>query len=125
VQISSGPDGFISTKGKNKEQVPENLINLLNYVVNSTDNYVDSISDDNVEKLHSRIKLLKENRQLEEKYMTYEEMMKIEYSKGKREMLNDMLQLISKMTADGMSEDIPSLSTDEEFLKEMLQKYQL
>ena len=116
---------FISTKGKNKEQVPENLINLLNYVVNSTDNYVDSISDDNVEKLHSRIKLLKKNRQLEEKYMTYEEMMKIEYSKGKREMLNDMLQLISKMTADGMSEDIPRLSIDEEFFKEMLQKYQL
>ena len=119
---------FISTKGKNKEQVPENLINLLNYVVNSTDNYVDSISDDNVEKLHNRIKALKKNCQLEEKYMTYEEMMKIEYSKGERhgknEMLSDMLNLISSMTADGMSEDIPRLSTDEEFLKEMLQKYQ-
>ncbi len=132
---------FISTKGKNKEQVPDSLINLLNYVVNSTDNYVDSISDENVEKLHNRIKALKNNRKLEEKYMTYEEMMKIEYSKGERdgesrgmekgrkegknEMLNQMLALISKMTADGMSEDIPRLSEDEEFLKEMLQKYQL
>ena len=36
---------FISTKGKNKDQVPSGLINLLNYVVNSTDNYVDSISN--------------------------------------------------------------------------------
>ncbi|MBE5954518.1 MAG: Rpn family recombination-promoting nuclease/putative transposase [Lachnospiraceae bacterium] len=120
---------FISTKGKNKEQVPENLINLLNYVVNSTDNYVDSISDGNVEKLHSRIKALKKNRQLEEKYMTYEEMMKIEYSKGKREGkeegTNSILRLISEMTANGMSADIPRLSTDVEFLKEMLQKYQL
>ncbi|MBQ9936338.1 MAG: Rpn family recombination-promoting nuclease/putative transposase [Lachnospiraceae bacterium] len=123
---------FISTKGKNKEQVPESLTNLLNYVVNSTDNYVDSISDDNVEKLHSRIKALKKNRQLEEKYMTYEEMMKIEYSKGKREGreegreegTNNILRLISEMTASGMSEDIPRLSIDEEFLKEMLQKYQ-
>ena len=58
---------FISTKGNNKDQVPESLTNLLHYVVNSTDNYVASISDDNVEKLHSRIKALKKNRQLEEK----------------------------------------------------------
>lgn len=128
---------FISTKGKNREQVPNSLINLLNYVVNSTDKYVASISDDNVEKIHTRIKELKKNRKLEEKYMTYEEMMKIEYSKGeiegesrgvekgKNEMLNQMLTLISRMTADDMTSDIPRLSTDEEFLKEMLQKYQL
>ncbi len=120
---------FISTKGKNKEQVSESLINLLNYVVNSTDNYVSTISDDNVEKLHNRVKALKKNRQLEEKYMTYEEMMKVEYSKGERqgkeEGANRMLLLTSKMVADGMSQDIPRLSTDEDFLKEMLQKYQL
>ncbi len=128
---------FISTKGKNKEQVPENLINLLNYVMNSTDNYVSSISDDNVEKLHSRIKALKKNRQLEEKYMTYEELMKIEYSKGRNEGkeegreegreegANNILRLISEMTTAGKSADIPRLSTEVEFLKEMLQKYQL
>ncbi len=128
---------FISTKGKNKNQVPDSLINLLNYVVNSTDNYVDSISDHNVEKLHNRIKALKKNRKLEEKYMTYEEMLKSEYSKGEKfgreegreegrtEGVNNMLTLISRMTADGMAEDISRLSSDEEFLKEMLQKYQL
>lgn len=128
---------FISTKGKNKEQVPDSLINLLNYVVNSTDNYVGSISDENIEKLHSRIKMLKKNRKLEEKYMTYDEMMKIEYSKGKKDgeakgreegrvsERKSMLLLISKMSDDGMSQDIPRLSADEEFLQEMLQKYQL
>ncbi len=120
---------FISTKGENKEQVPENLINLLNYVVNSTDNYVSSISDDNVEKLHSRVKALKKNRQLEEKYMTIEEMIKIECSKsrkeGREEGANNILRLISEMTTAGMSADISRLSTDDEFLKEMLHKYQL
>ena len=124
---------FISTKGKNKEQVPDSLVNLLNYVVDSTDKYVSSIADVNVEKIHSRVKALKKNRQLEEKYMTYEELMKIEYSKGEKageakgekKMLSSMLSLISQMTADGLSTDIPRLSTDEEFLKEMLQKYQL
>ena len=106
-----------------------NRYDNLNYVVNSTDNYVSTISDDNVEKLHNRVKALKKNRQLEEKYMTYEEMMKVEYSKGERqgkeEGANRMLLLTSKMVADGMSQDIPRLSTDEDFLKEMLQKYQL
>ena len=116
---------FISTKGNNKEQVPDSLINLLNYVVDSTDKYVSSITDHNVERLHSRVKALKKNRQLEEKYMTYEELMKIEYSKGKKEGLSNMLLLIEKMTEDGLSADIPRLSTEVEFLKEMLQKYQL
>jgi len=132
---------FISTKGKNREQVPDSLVNLLNYVVDSTDKYVDSIKDSNVEKIHSRVKALKKNRQLEEKYMTYEELMKIEYSKGKREGekagerkgreegreegTNNILCLISRMTEDGLSADIPCLSSDENFLKEMLQKYQL
>ena len=108
-------------------------MNLLNYVVDSTDKYVSSIADVNVQKIHNRVKALKKNRQLEEKYMTYEEMMKIEYSKGKREGekageqkgTNNILSLISRMTEDGLATDIPRLSTDEEFLKEMLQKYQL
>ncbi len=110
---------------------------ILNYVVDSTDKYVSSITDVNVEKIHSRVKALKKNRQLEEKYMTYEEMMKIEYSKGKKageqkgreegraEGTNHILNLISRMTEDGLTMDIPRLSADEDFLKEMLQKYQL
>ena len=61
--------------------------------------------------------------------MTYEEMMKIEYSKGEKageqKGTNNILCLISQMTEDGLATDIPRLSTDEEFLKEMLQKYQL
>lgn len=69
--------------------------------------------------------------------MTYEELMKIEYSKGEKsgeargreqgreEERGKMLLLISKMSTDGLSEDIPRLSTDEEFLQKMLQKYQL
>ena len=54
------------------------------------------------------------NRKLEEKYMTYEELMKIEYSKGEKsgeargreqgreEERGKMLLLISKMSTDGI-----------------------
>jgi len=62
---------FFSTKGKNKEEVPAILIDFLGYLNNSTDSYVENNSNEKVREIHERIKVLKKNRAVEERYMHY------------------------------------------------------
>ena len=116
---------FLSTKGTNKNVVSEVLINFLNYVNDSTDNYVESISDEVIISLHNRVKELKKNRQLAEKYMTGEELLKREYSKGVEQGSQKILELTNRMISDGRTNEISRLLSDKTFLDEMIEKYKL
>ena len=62
---------FFSTKGKNKDEVPAILIDFLGYLNDSTDTYVEQNSNEKVKEIHERIKVLKKNRAVEERYMHY------------------------------------------------------
>ena len=62
---------FYSTKGKNKDEVPAILVEFLGYLNDSTDTYVEQNSNEKVRKIHERIKILKKNRAVEERYMHY------------------------------------------------------
>lgn len=67
---------FLSTKGENRKEVPEELIHFLGYMENSTDAYVATVTDENISVLHGKVKMLKKERSLEARYMTVEEWMK-------------------------------------------------
>ena len=62
---------FLSTKGKNKDEVPAMLIDFLGYLNDSTDAYVEQNSNEKVREIHKRIKELKKNRDVEKRYMHY------------------------------------------------------
>lgn len=62
---------FFSTKGKNKEEVPKILTDFLGYLNDSTDAYVGQGLDEKVKQIHERIKILKQNRNVEKNYMHY------------------------------------------------------
>ena len=62
---------FFNTKGKNKEEVPKSLLDFLGYLNDSTDTYVEQGLDEKVKQIHERIKLLKQDRNVEKKYMHY------------------------------------------------------
>ncbi len=62
---------FFSTKGKNKEEVPKILTDFLGYLNDSTDAYVEQDLNEKVKQIHERIKILKQNRDVEKKYMHY------------------------------------------------------
>ena len=62
---------FFSTKGKNKDEVPAILIDFLGYLNDSTDTYVEQNSNKKVKEIHERIKVLKKNRAVEDRYMHY------------------------------------------------------
>ena len=62
---------FLSTKGKNREAVSQILIDFLGYLNDSTDEYVQEKNSENIKELHQRIKELKQNRDVEARYMHY------------------------------------------------------
>ena len=143
---------FLSTKGKNADEVPEALIHFLNYIENSTDSYVSQVDDPMITQLHNRVSTLKRSRELEEHYMWMEEWMQQEVNRRVEETVQEEVQkkveealqrvqkdkeynlqqstqrifkLISCMAQNGEADMVLHLGEDEAFCKEMLMKYNL
>ena len=82
---------FFNTKGKNKEEVPQILIDFLGYLNDSTDAYVEHNLDEKVKQIHERIKLLKQDRNVEKNYMHYLNVEKL--VKAKEKELEEVIKL--------------------------------
>ena len=76
---------YLSTHGENKEEIPPELLNFLNYVKNSGRQSVQENQDTFVKQLQEHIKKIKSSRVMEERYMLLEEMLRRENSDGWRE----------------------------------------
>lgn len=121
---------FLNTKGKNEDEVPEELVHFLKYMEESTSEYVSSITDESIIHLHEKITELKKQRKLEARYMTVEEWMNImakkaadeareeAETKGKAE---DILLLLSELGSIPSDLETRIFSeTDSEMLKNWL-----
>lgn len=112
-----------------------------------------ALEDPIITKLHEKISILKKSRELEGRYMMFEELLQRElkegFSRGHAEGLEQgiaegieqgiergikqgieqgsqrLLNLISRMNENGEADLIPRLSKDEVFYKKMLEKYNL
>ena len=128
---------FLSTKGTNESDVPKELVSFLKYVTDSTDACVERTKEWKLEKIHERIKTLKQSRKLEERYMQLGELLKREhdeghdegyktgYENGSEKAAAQMLELVSRMIADGKTDLIPRLKEEKAFCQEMLKEYHL
>lgn len=96
---------FLSTKGENRDEVPEELIHFLEYMENSTDAYVATVTEQSINKLHNKISKLKKERDLEARYMTFEELLRSREKDG-------ISQGISRGIVQGKVEDILELLED-------------
>ena len=68
---------FLNTKGKNNEDVPEELVEFLHYMENSTDHYIETKThSQSVRKIHDMVKQVKRSAKLEEQFMRGEELLK-------------------------------------------------
>ena len=83
---------FLSTKGENDDEVPQELVHFLKYMEDSTDEYVSRVEDDNITRLHAKVTGLKKRRELEVRYMTFEELLKNRESTGKAEAVLELLE---------------------------------
>lgn len=135
---------FLSTKGTNEEDVSGELLSFLRYVTDSTDACVERTKEEKLGKIHKRVKALKQNRELEEKYMNIGEWLQIEHRQAYKEAYKEahekaykeaheaahekamaqLRELIARMTADGKAEQLPRLG-EEAFYQEMVKEYHL
>lgn len=80
---------FLSTAGENVSEVPKELVKFLNFVKADLSESESDFEDDFVEKLQETIRRIKTNREMEERFMIFEEMLRDERAEGKAEGLTE------------------------------------
>lgn len=127
---------FLNTKGKNQQDVSPELVRFLQFADNSK--CLPEVPEDELlRELHGRIRYLKGNRRMEERYMLFGELLDEERKLGREQGLEQgleqgekrertlLLSLITAMTADGRAAELSRLESEPEFLEEMLKFYKL
>ena len=78
---------FLNTHGKNESEVPKEVVTLLKYIREDIDGSEREFHDSYVERLQKFIHEIKSNREMEERFMIFEEMLKDERAEGREEGL--------------------------------------
>lgn len=82
---------YLNAHGKNRDGIPEELMQFLDYVKNTGRKETISTVDPFVRHLQNTINAIKQNRSMEERYMLLEEMMRNEKQEGKQQGSQQML----------------------------------
>ncbi|MGN1168357.1 MAG: Rpn family recombination-promoting nuclease/putative transposase [Lachnospiraceae bacterium] len=94
---------FLSTRGENVEQVSEELVKFLNFVKADLSESEKDFEDGFVKKLQETIREVKSNREMEERFMIFEEMLREERAEGREEgkaegKAEDILELLEELS---------------------------
>lgn len=73
---------FLSTKGKNKEQIPQSLVKFLKFVEADLAESEEDFDDELVRQFQTSIRKIKTSREMGERYMLFEELLKEERQEG-------------------------------------------
>ena len=77
---------YLNAHGKNRKDIPEELLEFLDYVKNTGRRKEISTEDPFVRHLQNTIDTIKQDRSMEERYMLLEEMMRNEKQEGRQEI---------------------------------------
>ncbi len=114
---------YLSTEGKNNDEVPKELVKFLKYVKADLNKSTEDFEDDFVKRLQENVRKVKESRKMEERYMLLEELLKTERTEGKAEGkmegILDLLEDLGEVPDDlrVMIEEETSLSKLRSWLK--------
>ena len=78
---------FLNTRGKNESEVPGELVTFLQYMKEDLEGSEKEFHDPYVEQLQKFIRNVKGSREMEERFMIFEEMLKDERAEGREEGL--------------------------------------
>lgn len=107
---------FLSTAGENVDEVSEELVKFLNFVKADLSESESDYEDDFVKKLQNSIRRIKSNREMEERFMIFEEMLRDEHAEGKAEgKIEDILELLEELGA--ISEELRNKIASEKDLE--------
>lgn len=93
---------FLSTRGENDREVPKELVSFLKFVKADLEESQKDFQDAYVKKLQQFIGKVKESREMEERFMILEEMLREEHAEGRAEGRTDesrelLLQLLEEL----------------------------
>ena len=80
---------FLSTCGENKEDISEPLLKFLKFVKANLKESTEDFGDDYIQRLQDTIRQIKREREMEERYMILEQMLKDERREGRKEGKNN------------------------------------
>lgn len=103
---------FLSTCGKNIDDVPEAMVNFLSYVKADLEESTKDFGDEFVESLQTSVRQVKESRKMEERFMILHEMLKEERAEGKAEGISLGKMLGKAASVMELLEDLGPVSED-------------
>ncbi len=119
---------FLSTKGRNKDEVPVELVRLLEFVGAPLRECDKDYKDDFIRKLQNSVNEVKVSREMGARYMTFQELLKDEREMGRAEgEYNKLISLVQKklekgqsveQIADDLVEDLPVIQQIVEELRQ-------
>ena len=80
---------FLSTCGENEEDISEPLLKFLKFVKANLKESIEDFGDDYIQRLQDTIRQIKSEREMEERYMILEQMLKDERREGRKEGKNN------------------------------------
>jgi len=96
---------FLSTKGENDQEVSKELIKFLQFVKADLSESTKDFEDEFVERLQKSVKHVKESREMEKRFMLFEEMLRDERKEGRAE--GQALAVVSILKGKGeVSDDL-------------------
>ena len=98
---------FLSTKGNNKDEVPEEIIKFLRYVSAGLKESEQDFGSDFVTKLQRSVKWIKRSRSKEREYMVLDEIKKKEREEGRCDIIVQLLQKMHDANKVAELLDIP------------------
>ena len=99
VNLNDGSTSiFLSTEGENGSEVPKELVTFLNFVKADLSESETDFEDSFVRKLQETIRRIKSNREMEERFMIFKEMLREERAEGKLEgKIESILELLEEL----------------------------
>ncbi len=112
---------FLSTRGKNKNEVTEAMVKFLDFVRADLEESTKDFEDEFVRTLQNSVQQVKKSRAMEERFMTLHEMLQDERAEGKAEgKAEDIVELLKELGT--VSEELQAKIMNETDLS-VLQKW--
>ena len=97
-QMDGSKSIFLSTKGKNKADISEKIVNFLEFVEADLSESERNFNDEFVRKLQKSVQSVKASREMEEYYMNFELFIKEERAEAKAEVVIELLEEVGTVS---------------------------
>ena len=112
---------FLNPHGTNPEDVSPELVELLHYIENTTQEVADSCTSPRIHKMQERICSIKSSEEVSVKYMQrWEEM---EKDKARAEGRNSIAKLMDKLLEENRVDDCKRAVKDPEFCQKLMDEF--